>query len=102
MRLAIRATTSRQSWETMGGGGSFIKTASHTDLDPGWASRPTDRAPSCTSVIEGLRTRRCSERIIGSVFERLKSMDQVLEALFGELPHGKPVVIEEEEEEPRC
>jgi hypothetical protein len=48
-----------------------------------------------------LRTRRGFGRIVGSVFERLKSMDQVLEALFGDLPHGKPVVIEEEgKEEP--
>jgi hypothetical protein len=47
---------------------------------------------------EGDRPLREAHRIVnGSAFRRLETVDQVLEAMFGDLPHGKPVTIEEEE-----
>lgn len=45
---------------------------------------------------QGARPMREAHRVVnGSAFRRLDAMDQVLEALFGDLPHGKPPVIED-------
>jgi hypothetical protein len=48
---------------------------------------------------QGTRPTREAHRIVnGSAFQRLETVDQVLEMLFGKLPHGRPIIVEEDEE----
>jgi hypothetical protein len=47
---------------------------------------------------EGERPLREAHRLVtGSAFQRFETVDRVLEAMFGELPQGKPVTIEDED-----
>jgi hypothetical protein len=49
---------------------------------------------------QGDRPLREAHRMVnGSAFRRLETVDHVLEAMFGELPYGKPIAIDEEEPE---